>query len=217
MSETEPRALTEIDVQSWSRRAHFEHFIDYRDPWFHLTAEVDVTALKESTSSLGLGVLWSAGVAANAVPELALRLRSDGEGEDVRVVQHERLDVGCTVLRDNDTFTFAYLGWCADQSAFMRDARAAVDRAKTNTGLIDDSHRDDLVYTSILPWVRFTSVGHSHRLDGVDAVPRIAFGKVTEQDGRWVMPANIEAHHALVDGLHLARWFDALQAALNQF
>jgi chloramphenicol O-acetyltransferase type A len=47
-------------------------------------------------------------------------------------------------------------------------------------------------------------------------VPKIAFGRIEpEGDGgkQW-MPLSLEVHHALVDGLHVGRYVQALEAAL---
>ncbi|TFG78810.1 MAG: chloramphenicol acetyltransferase, partial [Flavobacteriales bacterium] len=40
-----------------------------------------------------------------------------------------------------------------------------------------------------------------------DSVPRITYGKFFEQDWKLMMPLNIQAHHALVDGHHLGAFF----------
>jgi chloramphenicol O-acetyltransferase type A len=38
-------------------------------------------------------------------------------------------------------------------------------------------------------------------------VPRIAWGRFEEREGKLVMPLNVQAHHALIDGVHLAKFF----------
>jgi hypothetical protein len=37
---------TEVDISTWARRTTFEFFRDYTDPYFNITANVDVTKLR---------------------------------------------------------------------------------------------------------------------------------------------------------------------------
>ena len=76
-------------------------------------------------------------------------------------------------------------------------------------------HRDDLIHFSVLPWISFTSVSHARRLGTNDSVPKIMFGKHYEAGERRRMPVSIEAHHSLVDGLHVGRFFARFQALLD--
>lgn len=39
---------------------------------------------------------------------------------------------------------------------------------------------------------------------------RITFGKFTQEGDRVLLPVNLTANHALVDGLHLAAFFDGM-------
>jgi chloramphenicol O-acetyltransferase type A len=46
-------------------------------------------------------------------------------------------------------------------------------------------------------------------------VPKIVFGRHREAGGRRWMPVSVEVHHALVDGLHVGRFFERFQALLD--
>ena len=46
--------------------------------------------------------------------------------------------------------------------------------------------------------------------DPADSNPRITFGKFTQEGDRVLLPVNLTANHALVDGLHLAAFFDGM-------
>ena len=100
---------------------------------------------------------------------------------------------------------------------FEIHARAEADIAKDVTSLHKPAEgRDDLIYHSTIPWIRFTSftnaIGHAG-----DSIPRLVFGRSTEEAGRWRMPVSVEVHHALVDGLDVARFFDRFERGLAAF
>ena len=70
----------------------------------------------------------------------------------------------------------------------------------------------------MLPWLRFTA--YTNALPGGDSIPRIVFGRATREGRRMKMPVAVEVHHALVDGLDVARFFERFAAnstALDPF
>ena len=65
--------------------------------------------------------------------------------------------------------------------------------------------RDDLLSITILPWLAFTAFSLTRRPQ-VDCIPLLAFGKVLEEGYRNLLPFFVNFHHALADGLHVARF-----------
>jgi chloramphenicol O-acetyltransferase type A len=43
----------------------------------------------------------------------------------------------------------------------------------------------------------------------------VAWGKFFAQGKRWQLPLSVQGHHALMDGLHLGRYFEQVQALLE--
>lgn len=46
------------------------------------------------------------------------------------------------------------------------------------------------------------------------SIPKLAFGRIDADGSRQWMPLSVEVHHALMDGLHIGRFFEAFEAAL---
>jgi chloramphenicol O-acetyltransferase type A len=159
--------------------------------------------------SFFLATLFASLRASNAIEEFRLRLRPEA------VWLHERVDVGSTVLRHDETFGFAYFAWCDSFARFEQDARVEVDRVAASTGALDpQDERDDLVYHSVLPWIRLTGFIHARRRRPLDSIPRIVFGKHFEREGERWLPVCVDAHHALIDGLHVGRWLARFEQEL---
>jgi chloramphenicol O-acetyltransferase type A len=89
----------------------------------------------------------------------------------------------------------------------------AVDEARSS-GRFDPKPADDAIHFTVLPWISFTSFSHARNFGREDSVPKIAFGKFTEQNGRVLLPFSVEVHHALMDGLHVGRYLARLQELL---
>ena len=207
MSRREPAIL---DLAGWKRRQHFEFFRHYQKPWFNICADVDVTALVARCAEPGgpsffLASLWLSLVAANGVEELRYRLRGD------QVVVHEVIHGGSTVLMPDETFAFGYFEYHPSFAAFAAAATPMLERVKSGPGGLDPQpERDDMIHYSVIPWVSFSSFSHARDPRQDVSVPKIVFGRHREVDGRRLLPVSVEVHHALVDGLHVGRFYERL-------
>lgn len=204
-----------LDLSRWRRRDHFSFFKDYEQPFFNVCTEVDVTGLVEFTTverrSFFLGALYLSLRAANEAEEFRLRIRGD------EVVVHPQVACGSTVLREDETFGFGYFEYEEQYSRFEERGREVLAAARAPGPLDDQADRDDLIYYSVLPWFSFTSFSHARPCPTAESNPRIVFGKRTSGlGGAWCMPVSVEVHHALVDGLHVARFLERFQELLAE-
>lgn len=204
---------THLDLDAWKRRRQFEFFRTFDRPFFNVCVPVDVTELRSwarsTDRSFFLASLYLAVAAANETEPFRYRL----DGDRVRV--YERIHGGSTVLRPDDSFTFAYFDFTAGFAEFERLGREELDRVRTADAPFDPrDDRDDLIHFSILPWLAFTSFAHARRDVPGDSVPKIVFGKYSESEGRWRMPVSVEVHHALMDGLHVGRFVERFERNL---
>lgn len=81
----------------------------------------------------------------------------------------------------------------------------------------DIEGRFDLIYITCIPWVSFTNLSHTISFNKDDSVPRLAWGKYFDENGKILMPFSVQAHHSFVDGIHMGKYFDALQEYLDSF
>ena len=164
---------------------------------------------RDEGHSLFAAMLHALVGAANAVPQLRQRVRVV-DGRD-QVVEHEVVHAGATVDGGGGLFTYATIPYVRDRGHFCEAVGAASRAALRDPTLQpNDGDRDDLLYASCLPWVRFTQVVHPVPVGRLDTTPRVSWGKL---GGDGTCPVNIQAHHALVDGVHLGRFFEALQSS----
>lgn len=208
----EPRLL---DLRSWERREHFEFFREYENPFFNICAEVDVSRALQRTREPGgpsffLASLYCSLRAGNDVEPFRYRIRDD------QVVVHETIHAGTTVLTTGDRFAFAYFDFATDLASFASEGEKVLEAVPNEGPLLDDQvERDDLIHYSVIPWISFTSFSHASPHGRRGSIPRLVFGKYHGADGAERMPVSVEVHHALMDGVHVARFFERFQAHLN--
>lgn len=202
-----------IDQESWPRAAHFAKFNGFEYPRWDMCASMEVTALsaaaKERGVSLAAAIVYVIARAANDVPEFRQRIRGD------LVVEHDKVHPSVTVLVGDDLFSFCYVDYQVDFPAFAGQFAANVARVKENPTLADIAGRDDLLFITAIPWVSFTAFTHPLLTLPADSIPRFAFGKAADEGGHIRMPLEVDAHHALVDGIHMARYYQQVQAYLD--
>ncbi len=204
-----------LDLGTWPRREHFRFFREYDDNYFNICAEVDVTALlgrarAPEGPSFFLSSLHRSLGAANDIEEFRYRIRGDG------VVVHDVIHGGSTILRDDGTFGFGYFTYDPDFPRFAAGATEVLAAARASSGALEPRpERDDLLHYSVIPWVSFTSFSHARRWGTDDSVPKVVFGGHRRSGRRRKMPVSVEVHHALMDGLHVGRFFERFQQHLD--
>jgi chloramphenicol O-acetyltransferase type A len=203
-----------IDMQAWPRREHFKVFSSWDYPHFSMCANVDLTAfypvVKQRGISFNVAIVYVLARAANAIPEFRYRIRP---GE---VVEHEIVHPATTILTNEDLFTFCTFDYAEDFSEFAARAAEQIAYVKEHLTLEDEPGRDDLLFMTAIPWVSFTSFMHPLHLHPVDSVPRFAWGKFFEDGELLKMPLSVQGHHALMDGVHVGRYFAEVEDYLQR-
>jgi len=198
-----------IDMQTWSRREHFKVFSAFDHPHSGLCANVDLTAfypfVKQRKLSINVAIVYVLSRTANAIPEFRYRIR------DGKVVEHEIVHPSITLLVDDELFSFCNFEYLENFSEFAELAAERIAYVKTHPTLEDEPGQDDLLYMSAVPWVSFTSVMHPLHLQPADSVPRFAWGKFFEEGELTKMPLSVHVHHALMDGIHIGKYYEQVQ------
>jgi chloramphenicol O-acetyltransferase type A len=204
--------MREIDLESWPRREHFQFFSTFNHPHFSMCANMDLTKLlpfvKEHHISFTPAIVYIISRAANDIPEFRQRIR------DKSVVEHDTVSPSVTILIENDLFSFCAIEYGHDFLDFCSRASQMFARVKRDPTLKDPPGRDDLLFMTSIPWVSFTSFNHPMRLHPSDSVPRFAWGKYFEEGNQIKMPLSVQGHHALLDGIHMGKFYGKLETFL---
>jgi chloramphenicol O-acetyltransferase type A len=199
----------EIDIEKWKRKKTFEFFQTYEDPFFNMTANMDVTKLyrfcKEKELSFSLTGLYYSQQTANEIPEFRIRLMKN------KLVEFELVEATQTILQEDETFTFCYFPFAENVFEFNQTGKQSVKKYLQLNTFDVETERMDLIYYSVIPWVSFTSFKHASRFDNTQTIPRIVFGKMFKEGNSRKMPVSVEVNHMIMDGLHVGKYFNLLQ------
>jgi len=150
-------------------------------------------------------------IAVNAVNELKYRII------DNEIIEFEKVHAGITIGRDDETFGFGFVNFSQDFETFNAELENEILAVKSCSGLRlnDDDIKKDLIRHSTIPWNSFSGLLHPTNFDQKESVPKITFGRFIIREGKRMLPISIEAHHGLVDGLHLSKYLNEFQNQLN--
>jgi chloramphenicol O-acetyltransferase type A len=203
-----------IDIENWPRKEHFNFFSGFDYPHFNICANLDISRLHPFLKAQGLpfftSVLYLSARAANSIKEFRYRIR------DGKVVEHATISPAITVMGNNEVFGYCTIEYTSNPEEFMAKAAEVIAKAKENPTIAEDSSRDDVFYYTTIPWISFTSLVHPINLTSADSIPRISWGKYFKSDGHLLLPHSVQAHHGLIDGLHVGKYFTLFQELLNK-
>lgn len=206
-----------IDTDKWKRKAPYECFSKYDNPIFALSTRLDVTKLvrhcKLTGDSFFANVLYVAVKCLNGIEDFRIRIK------DGKVVLFDKCDPNYIVINNDGVIVTCRTEYSADYKTFYKSVRSDTEFAKQSTSGVKFSDRaaNDVFYVSCLPWLDFVSVINPYDLKDVDSssIPRLTWGKFTEENGRYKMTMDIAAHHALLDGYPLTQAFALIQNMLD--
>ena len=203
----------ELDMAAYKRRAHFDYFRSLAYPYAGITVEVDISrlvpTLKAHSLPFFLPVLYCVTRAANSVPEFRQRIRGDG------IIEYDYSEGSYTVALEDGTYCYCTPKTNLPFREFLRYTLEAQRRAVEEPSIDEQEEAESLLFISCIPWVSQTAVVQPVPMPA-DSNPRITWGKYFERCGNIYLPVSVLCHHALVDGLHIARFYAALNEEITK-
>lgn len=135
---------------------------------------------------------------------------------DEEVTVWKVVNASPTLNRPDGTFGFAYISYLEEEESFYKAAQTKIGWVQNSAGLVPAVSGENIIHYSSIPWLAFTSRSHARAFSFKDSIPKISFGKITNEDRRRKMPLSIHVHHALMDGFHVGQFVDLFQEEMNK-
>lgn len=202
-----------IDEKNWKRAMHCQVFRNSVEPAFCVTFELDITnflkKLREQKYSFTFAMVYGVSVCANQIEEFRYRF-VDGD-----IVLYDQIDTAFTYLnKETELFKVVNVPLTESLEEYVElAAKTAEEQQEYFTGPLGN----DVFQFSPMPWVTYTHISHTNSGKKDNATPLFDWGKYFQRDGRTLLPFSVQAHHSFVDGLHIGKLADTLQAYLDDF
>ena len=209
--------MKRIDMATYPRRDHFEHFYGMAYPYVGVTVDVDVTALRtlcrEKGYSFYLMVLHAVALAADEVDEF--RRRIERKGGEVGIVEYAECPTSHTELKPDGTYAYCTLHHHMPLAEYLQRAEAARAEVRENGSIEEEAEVQSMYFISTLPWLHYTQLIQPVAC-GDESNPRFTWGKYQQNaEGRMMMPLSVLVHHALADGVHIAKFYDEFEKQMK--
>lgn len=203
-----------IDLNTWPRKEHYVHYRQNVPCGYSLTKQIDVTdrmvRAKAGGRKVYPAVLWAVATVCNRHPECRMAERDGALG-----VYDAVLPVYTVFHPESETFSTIWTDYQEDPDQFC--AGYAEDLKRYGGNLAFEAKPgcpENVVNVSMLPWSDFSGFNLNLK-PGDYLLPIFTFGRAVEREGRWSMAVSIQAHHAAMDGFHVCRVVDELEALLK--
>ncbi len=199
--------MKRIDMNTYPRRDHFAHFCAMAYPYVGVTVDVDVTDLlalcREKGYSFYLLVLHAVALAADEVDEFRRRIDQGG------IVEYDECPTSHTELKPDSTYAYCTLRHHMPLADYLAKAEAARAAVRESGSIEEEDDVQSMYFISTLPWLHYTQLVQPVAC-GEESNPRITWGKYqSDAAGRMMLPLSVLVHHALADGLHIAKFYEA--------
>lgn len=207
-------SFVEIDLEKYPRRQHFAYFSSLQYPYVGVTNNVDVTEMvqfcKDRKYSFYLVFMHAVALAADDIAELRQRIRNRG------IIEYSECPTSHIELLDNGTYCYCTLQHHMELEEYIPYAESIRKQCRLKGSIEEDNDCESMYFISALPWLHYTSLIQPVA-GGEESNPRITWGKYQKDYcGREKLPVTILAHHGLVDGIHIARFYDNLEKQLRK-
>ncbi len=201
-----------IDLDNWSRKPYFEHYLNNVRCTYSMTANIDITHLLSEVKHKGMKLYPVLIHMITTVVNRHVEFRTcyDADG---RLGYWDSMSPSYTIFHEDDkTFSSLWTLYGDDLHDFycryLDDMRmygsvkqfAAKANEPPNTFPI-----------SSIPWVSFTGFNLNVYNEGTYLLPIFTMGKYIQNDGKILLPLSGQFHHAVCDGYHAGVLFNELQ------
>ena len=200
-----------IDMATWPRRGIYDYFSGVSNPFYSVTVQLDVTGLASWARREGLSFYYALVYLCTQAVNQTVAFRYDIREGQVALL--DRREPSFTDLKPGaELFHIVTMPAGEDIRAFCREAR---QKSRAQEVFLDmAAEAGPLIYFSCLPWVELTALTNERDFDRDDTVPRIAWGRYVEQNGRLKLGLSLEVNHRFIDGLHIGQFVRALEGLI---
>ena len=201
-----------VDETKWGRALHCNIFKNFSNPLYGVTVELDVTKfinkIRKLETSFTFAMIFVTARCANEMEAFRYRFL------DGRVVLYDQINTVFTYL-DKETELFKVVD-APLTDTLQTYVLAAPQAALAQQAYFTAPAGGNVFQFSPLPWFSYTQLSHTFSGDKENAIPLFNWGKYSEREGRVMLPFSVQVHHSFVDGIHIGRFLEKLQAALNE-
>lgn len=209
--------MIKIDRSKWDRDEIYSFFSKVSNPFYMVSFTVDVTELKAYTKAKGCSfyyaLIYLCSKALSSVENFMYTIK-DGEV----YMYEERMPSFTDMKPGKELFHIVSIPAYGSIAEFCE---AASKTSCEQDCFIDMTKEgDNLAYYSCVPTLRLTALTNERDYSepdfADDNIPRITWGKYTENNGRLELNISMEVNHRFIDGIHIGKFATELERLIKE-
>ncbi|MGN7356971.1 type A chloramphenicol O-acetyltransferase [Paenibacillus sp. SAF-054] len=201
-----------IDMDNWSRKPYFEHYLNHVRCTYSMTANIEITILVSKLKDKGMklypALIHMITTVINRHSEFRTCLDAEG-----RLGYRDSLSPSFTIFHDDEK-TFSSI-WTLYSEDFNEFYSRYLDDMKVYGSVkqlfAKEKEPPNTFPISSIPWVSFTSFNLNLVNEGNYLQPIFTIGKYDRQNEKILLPLSGQFHHAVCDGYHASVLYNELQ------
>lgn len=204
-----------IDLETWNRREHYEHFNALASCSFNVTENIDITNLiafaKINKIDFYPIYLFLVSQSINEIKELRMTF-FDGE-----LGYYSFSNPSYTIFNKQEKiFTNLVTQYNSDFNIFLTDYYKDNQLYKNNIKLSPQNKvYSNIINISSLPWINFSAFDINLKYDDY-LQPIITNGRYVQEKEKITMPLSIRVNHSVTDGYHVGLFFEIFRHNMNE-
>ncbi|WP_440109615.1 type A chloramphenicol O-acetyltransferase [Paenibacillus sp. QZ-Y1] len=207
-----------IDLENWSRKPYFEHYINHVRCTYSMTANIDITRLLAELKNKGIklypALIHMITTVVNRHRECRISLDSEG-----RLGYWDSMSPSFTIFHDDDkTFASIWTLYSEDFNVFYSRYLDDLDKyGDVKQFVAKPKEPPNTFPISSIPWVSFTGFNLNVYNEGTYLLPIFTMGKYFQSDGKILLPLSAQFHHAVCDGYHAGLMYNEIQSLADHY
>ncbi|MGC8230263.1 type A chloramphenicol O-acetyltransferase [Pseudobacillus badius] len=205
-----------INIDNWSRKPYFEHFLNHTRCTFSMTVDIDITQLLQRLRKKNIKLYPSFIYMVTRVVNSHKEFRTCFD-EKGRLGYWDEMIPSFTIFHDDDkTFSNLWTEYEASFSLFYKNYQEDM-RLYGHVKEMNPKKQEpkNLIPISCIPWASFTGFNLNIFDDGTFLLPIITSGKYFEQENKILLPISLQVHHSVCDGYHASVFLNDLQRLVD--
>lgn len=202
-----------IDKENWNRKEHFEHYFSEIPCTYSITAKLDITKIKNSNKKLYQTMLYFITKIVNKHSEFRTSFDDNGN-----LGVFDEMSPSYTIFhKDTETFSIIWTKYSDNYDVFCKSYQKDMDMYGSVKSFIAKKDMPSNSFSvSMVPWTSFDGFNLNLQKGYKYLLPIFTIGKYYEENGKYIIPLAIQAHHAVCDGFHVCRFINELQEVIDE-
>jgi len=196
-----------LNMEKYPRKAHFDYFNSLAYPYVGITVNVDITSwikrIRKNGYPFFLSFLYEVVNSANDVVQFRQRIK------DNCIIEFESCTASFTVGLEDESYAYCAVNCDMPFDEFLAYAKERETKARLHPSIEENDDAIAHFFISSVPWLNYTAIIQPVPAPA-DSNPRITWGRYFCDGERIFIPVTVLCHHALVDGIHLAKFYERL-------